>query len=433
LFGASTWGIFSDKYGRRRGYFFVTVFTFLWGFIGSFAPSLEWFLLFRCLGGFGVGGVHVAFTLFAEFSPLKHRAGALILIQLFWALGSMLSAVLAMELISGLGWRWYLIVSSIPFALLTFVLPWVPESPRYLLANGKVEAATKVLQQAATDNGRALPLGTLANGATVNPDGVQQGRFLDLLAPTIRRTTVLLWFIWFACAFSYYGMVLMVTELFSEERQGTRCPNYGVASQKPLETSTQTCVSLERDDYLGVLATSSAELPGVLFTALLINWSFLGRRRTIALGFAATGFAAFLIFPCTTRGWETFFMFVIRAAISGAFMSVYVYTTEVYPTTIRTTGMGAASSIARIGGILTPYVAQVLAVASVYLALSTYSIVVLIAAVCSLLLVIETLGSTMPQNLKELEARMQNTEQGDEKERKRLREKNSDSETYEAA
>jgi len=100
---------------------------------------------------------------------------------------------------------------------------------------------------------------------------------------------------------------------------------------------------------------------------------------------------------------KLFFLFLIRAIIAGCFLGLYVYTTEFYPTILRSTGLGFASTIARFGGILTPFVAQVLTGSSVPLALSIYAIVILLAAFCTIRLRIETLGSKMYQNLKEME------------------------------
>lgn len=60
----------------------------------------------------------------------------------------------------------------------------------------------------------------------------------------------------------------------------------------------------------------------------------------------------------------TVFLFLIRALASGVFMAVYVYTPEVFPTNVRATAMGFCSAAARMGAVITPFVAQVLHVGS---------------------------------------------------------------------
>ena len=59
------------------------------------------------------------------------------------------------------------------------------------------------------------------------------------------------------------------------------------------------------------------------------------------------------------RIWLTVFLFVCRALIAGSFQALYVYTPEVYPTRVRALGVGVSSTIGRIGGIISPYIAQV--------------------------------------------------------------------------
>ena len=55
----------------------------------------------------------------------------------------------------------------------------------------------------------------------------------------------------------------------------------------------------------------------------------------------------------------TLFLFIIRAFATGVFQAVYVYTPEVYPTTVRAVAMGLHTAAARIGAMITPFVAQV--------------------------------------------------------------------------
>ena len=82
-------------------------------------------------------------------------------------------------------------------------------------------------------------------------------------------------------------------------------------------------------------------------------------------------------------------------SLSLSFQAAYVYTPEVYPTVLRSIGVGSCSGMARLGAALTPYVAQVLMKTSLHLAIGVYVSVALIAAFSCLLLPFETRGHEM--------------------------------------
>ena len=85
----------------------------------------------------------------------------------------------------------------------------------------------------------------------------------------------------------------------------------------------------------------------------------------------------------------------IFISLSLSFQAAYVYTPEVYPTVLRSIGVGSCSGMARLGAALTPYVAQVLMKTSLHLAIGVYVAVALIAAFSCLLLPFETRGHEM--------------------------------------
>lgn len=86
--GSFFWGRVQDQYGRRRGYLACVVWTLVFGVATAFAGSYGTLLLCRLMVGFGVGGAHVAVTLFSEFLPSDKRAMCILLIEVFWAVGS---------------------------------------------------------------------------------------------------------------------------------------------------------------------------------------------------------------------------------------------------------------------------------------------------------------------------------------------------------
>ena len=154
---------------------------------------------------------------------------------------------------------------------------------------------------------------------------------------------------------------------------------------------------LERDilwettsDYLEILWVSAAEIPGLLLTVVLIE--VLGRKITMAVEFIGCMVGFLLLFICASDTLLTFFLFVIRAFAAGAFMMIYVYTPEIYPTNVRALGMGVGTSSGRIGALLTPYAAQVLIRVNDYAMISLYAGFSLVLAIVAMLLPIETKG-----------------------------------------
>eukprot|EP00736_Rhodelphis_marinus_P001979 Rmarinus@m.3468 len=106
-----------------------------------------------------------------------------------------------------------------------------------------------------------------------------------------------------------------------------------------------------------------------------------------------------LLIPCTSRGVETVMMFMIRMFSSGTFQIAYVYTPELYPTSLRSTGLGVCSAVARVSGMVTPYIAQMLASESAVLALVVYLLICVISAIAASALSVDTRGTALADSL----------------------------------
>ncbi|XP_032823753.1 synaptic vesicle 2-related protein [Petromyzon marinus] len=381
MLSSSLWGNFSDQYGRKMGLKLSVLWALYYGILSALAPVYGWILLLRGLVGFGIGGIPQSVTLYAEFLPMKARAKCIVLIEVFWAVGTVAEVLLAIVVMPTLGWRWLLGLSAIPLVVFAVFSFWLPESARYDVLTGNTDKAHATLKRIATENGVPMPLGKLTSSQQE-----KRGRFQDLFTPQLRVTTLLLWFIWFCNAFSYYGLVLLTTELF---QAGDVCHAHTEGDKMTPHCSLE-CKYLSSTDYLDLLWTTLAEFPGVLITLWFID--LLGRRKTMALSFFVFSLFVFLLFTCVSRTALTVFIFIARAFISGGFQAAYVYTPEVYPTTSRALGLGTCSGLARVGALVTPFIAQVMLAKSVYLSVSVYGSVCLLATVASLLLPIETKG-----------------------------------------
>ena len=89
LFGAIFWGQFADRYGCRVSYRLIVLWTTVFGLLSALSNNLAQLLITRGLVGVGVGGVPVAFGLFAEFVPTANRGVQLVVLEGgFWSLGA---------------------------------------------------------------------------------------------------------------------------------------------------------------------------------------------------------------------------------------------------------------------------------------------------------------------------------------------------------
>ncbi|KAJ8751198.1 hypothetical protein K2173_016379 [Erythroxylum novogranatense] len=378
LVGAYSWGVVSDRFGRRRGFLATAITTSGAGVLSALAPNYVALLICRCLVGVGVGGGPVLFSWFLEFVPAPNRGTWMVLFSAFWTVGAIFEAGLAWIIMPRLAWRWLLGLSAVPTFFLLLLYVWTPESPRYLCLHGKKAQAIKVLDQLAKLNGKQLPPGTVvsdhelntlppssaANGAPLVPMGkvsaetetenarpppslnsnhVNAGivkSLLLLLSPKLARSTLLLWVVFFGNAFSYYGLVLLTTQLNSRDNK---------CHASPSKKSTTDI------NYKEVFVTTFAEFPGYVLSAIIVDR--LGRKISISgMMFACCIFLVPLVVHQTGRV-TTGLLFGARTFISASFNTVYIYAPEIYPTSVRTTGIGVASSMGRIGGMICPVVA----------------------------------------------------------------------------
>ncbi|GAA6217082.1 synaptic vesicle 2-related protein-like isoform X1 [Lates japonicus] len=393
--GSPVWGKLCDKYGRKVGLVICMCWTLYYGLMSTFAPVYGWLLVLRGLVGFCVGGAPQAVTLYSEFLPVKARGMCIMLIAVFWAGGAVFEVLLALLVMPSLGWKWLLILSALPTAIFVCFCFWLPESPRFDLLTGRRERAMATLARIAKDNGKVLPQGKIS--VCKQND---RGQIKDLFTPQYWRTTLLLWFIWFANAFSYYGIVLLTTELLQAEDSCKASQEDKIGLSCSLE-----CKYLTSADYKDLLWTTLAEFPGIFVILLAVE--YIGRKKSMALSFFMFSLFTLPLCACIGRTALTIFIFIARAFISGGFQAVYVYTPEVYPTENRALAMGTSSAIARVGAMITPFVAQVLLGSSVSSALMVYCGCSVLAGIASLILPIETLGRALQESRPGQEAREQ--------------------------
>ena len=184
---------------------------------------------------------------------------------------------------------------------------------------------------------------------------------------------------------SYYGLILINTSLMTIDT--TDVPSTATSTVPPTR-----CKMLTTDDYKSLILTTFGEMLGI--PLLLFLLSRFGRRTIFSINFTSASlcFAMFLVLPRHQPWIVNAITFAARMFINAQFSLMYLYTMEVYPTVIRAIAVGCASSMSRIGAMITPYLAQVLIKQTFYGTISIYVIATAVAAIFALFLPIETRG-----------------------------------------
>ncbi|MFA6505988.1 MAG: MFS transporter [Treponemataceae bacterium] len=342
--GALFWGRLSDKIGRKTGFILTIAFDSIFGLASAFAPNFTVLLILRALTGFGVGGtLPVDYGMFSEYLPAEKRGSRLVLLESFWAIGTVAAAGLAWLIVPHFGWRALFVVSALPGLILFVIRRQVPESPRFLITKGRAADARAVLKLVADVNGTTLPEEEIEA-----PAAPAASRWRDLFAPKYRRTTVFLWLVWFMISLGYYGAFTWLPSWF--RTKGFALPAV----------------------YPNAFIMALAQLPGYFSAAALVErW---GRRTTLGVYLLASGAFAWLFYlaasPLAVMATATLLSFFAL----GAWGALYAYTPEAYPTAIRTTGIGAASGMTRIAGALAPSVGALVTGNSLALPLAVFAL-----------------------------------------------------------
>jgi MFS family permease len=112
-----------------------------WLIVSSFSLNFPMLLVFRGLVGLMTGGTMTGVVLLMEYLPKHTRGLSVIILLVFWALGVLFESVLAFLILPNLSWRYLFGISSVPVFLIILILPWIPESARYLLSKKETELA----------------------------------------------------------------------------------------------------------------------------------------------------------------------------------------------------------------------------------------------------------------------------------------------------
>ncbi|XP_057998218.1 organic cation/carnitine transporter 7-like isoform X2 [Hevea brasiliensis] len=372
LIGAYSWGLTSDNYGRRKALLSMTVITSGAGFLSAFSPNYISLLFLRCLVGFGLGGGHVFLSWFLEFIPTLHRGKWMVIISIFWTIGTIFEASLAWIVMPILNWRWLLALSAVPsFSLLLFYR-LVPESPRYLCLKGRTVHAHQILEKMALVNQKDLPPGMLISYEIIEVDEEYPSEYTSFLSVAREKISI-------------FRSVLLTSEIRTVQ---DKCSSTALLTE-----------NLQADSlYTDVLITSFAELPGILLSVVIVDR--FGRKPAMTIMFILAWVFLLPLVSSQSAILTTGLLFGARMFSMGTFTVACIYAPELYPTSVRSTGAGVASAIGRIGGMVCPLVAVALT-SSCHLkeAIILFEVVIAVTVTCILLFPFETSGRELGDSI----------------------------------
>ena len=327
MIGALVFGPLADRFGRKPVLVFCTALFGVCSLLTATAGSLESLLIYRLITGFGLGGAMPnAVSLTSEYMPKGFRATAVMVMFSGFAIGAAAGGFVAAGLIARLGWpSVFLTGGALPCILALVLLALLPESIRFLVMKGGKD------QRAARNLARIAPGVTFPQARLLTIEEDRSQRFLvgELFTAGRASATLLLWVIFFMSLLDLY---------FLNNWLPTVIHDSGIAVEKAIVLTAL----FQLGGVVGSL--SLGRLIDRYLSFRVLAWTYLAASASVFLIGEAGVSVALLACAISAAG------FAIIGGQSGA----NALAAEFYPTSIRSTGVGWALGIGRIGSIIGP-------------------------------------------------------------------------------
>jgi putative MFS transporter len=375
VIGAVLFGSLAERFGRLK----ILLCTILLFVSMDIACLFAWgalsMMLFRFVQGIGTGGeVPVASAYINEFISSKGRGRFFLLYEVMFLFGLVGAGLIGSVLVPRFGWQAMFVVGLIPAVILIPLRVFMKESPRWLAGRGRYEEADRIvsnLERSAVASGHVLADPQPASGAPTK--SVTDWR--ELFQGIYRRRTLTIWGMWFSSYLVANGIITWLPTLYRQ------------TFDLPLETSLR----------YGLL-TSVAGVIAAAACALLIDK--VGRKRWYI--------AAFLLAPIPLAslallGADSATQVLVLAGLAYAIVqtitfSLYLYSSELYPTRLRAIGTGFGSAWLRLGSSAGPLVVGwIIANLGIQYVFGVFACVLLAGAAITALGGIETKGKALEE------------------------------------
>ncbi|WII95435.1 MFS transporter [Moraxella haemolytica] len=324
MFGAIGFGTLSDKLGRKKTIMLCILLFAGFTFLGAFAETPVQFAVLRFIAGLGIGGVMpnvVALT--TEFAPKRMKSTLVAVMFSGYAIGGMASALLGKALVPVHGWQIVFMLAGIPVLLLPIIWAMLPESLFYLKRKGRDAEAKKIIAKIdpayANKDYEIEPIVVTSEDSAPLKALFQQGRTVS---------TIMFWVAFFMCLLMVYALASWLPKLM-------------IGAGYSLGASMLFLFALNIGGMIGAIGG------GVLadrfhIKPVLVSMFALGAASLILLGFNSPAPVLYTLIA------------IAGAATIGSQILLYTFVSQYYPSAVRSTGMGFASGVGRIGAIVGP-------------------------------------------------------------------------------
>ncbi|WP_180005948.1 MFS transporter [Acinetobacter sp. YH12237] len=325
MFGAMTFGTLSDKLGRKKTIMICVAIFSGFTFLGAFASNPVEFGILRFLAGLGIGGVMPnVVALMTEYAPKRIRSTLVALMFSGYAIGGMTSALLGAWLVPKFGWKIMFYIAIIPLVALPLIWKFLPESLMYLTNKKEIEQTRSIVQKISPSQQLNGDTEFVLNEVTKGDEApvkalFQQGRMFS---------TFMFWIAFFMCLLMVYAL-------------GSWLPKLMIQAGYSLGASMIFLFALNIGGMIG--AIGGGALADRFHIKKVLTIMFIcGAAALILLGFNSPQIVLYTLIA------------VAGAATIGSQILLYTFVAQYYPSTVRSTGMGWASGIGRIGAIVGP-------------------------------------------------------------------------------
>ncbi len=329
MFGAIFFGSLSDRIGRKKCIIICMLLFTIFSFLVTLATGPTSFGIMRFIAGLGIGGLMPnAVALITEYSPLKNRSFLSTLMFSGYGVGGIVAALLGIWLLPIYGWKIMFYIGALPIFTIPLIMKLVPESLGFLYIKDKREEVIKVLKQ-------VDPTVEVKDTDTFTMPGKSAKVSIAQLFNNGRLvSTIMFWVSFFMCLLMVYGLNSWLPKLMTK-------------AGYPLGSSLMFLFALNLGGMIGAIGGGKLGDKFDLKKVLIVFLS-LAAISLFLLGFKGNSFTLYVLIA------------IAGATTIGTQILLYTYVAQFYPMDVRSTGIGWASGVGRLGGIVGPLVGGVL-------------------------------------------------------------------------